>query len=106
MKAEEYEIQPLSDAEIDRLLEFLARERALGKLEELSRDFQFAVVKGKHEKQLLVAMREATEGFGFDVIIENEYRGISDGRSAETLNIARVTLLARMLLLPGGSLGA
>lgn len=81
MKVEEYEIQPLSDAEIDRLLDFLTRERALGKLGELDRDFQFALVKKKHEQQLLVAMREATEGEFFDVIIENEYRGIEDPRS-------------------------
>jgi hypothetical protein len=45
VRTEEYEIQPLSDKEIDRLLDFLGRERALGKLEELARDYQFAVVK-------------------------------------------------------------
>jgi hypothetical protein len=89
LKADEYEIQALSDAEINRLLDFLARERALNKLEHLDRAFQFDIVKKKHEKQLLVAMREATEGFGFDVIIENEYRGISDGSSPETVNIPR-----------------
>jgi tetratricopeptide (TPR) repeat protein len=81
MKVEEYEIQPLSDPEINRLLDFLTRERALGKLEELDRDFQFILVKKKHEQQLLVAMREATEGEFFDVIIENEYRGIEDVKS-------------------------
>jgi tetratricopeptide (TPR) repeat protein len=62
----------------------LTRERALGKLEELDRDFQFALVKKKHEQQLLVAMREATEGEFFDVIIENEYRGIEDTKSPHT----------------------
>jgi tetratricopeptide (TPR) repeat protein len=89
VRAEEYEIQPLSDKEIDRLLDFLTREHALGKLEELARDYQFAIVKEKHEKQLLVAMREATEGYGFDVIIENEYRGIADGKSPTTVNLPR-----------------
>src|SRR4029077_17128161 len=84
LKLEEYEIPPLSDAEIDRLLDFLTRERALGKMEPLDRQFQFAIVKEKHEKQLLVAMREATEGELFDVIIENEYRGISDASSPNT----------------------
>lgn len=89
MKVEEYEIQPLSDAEIDRLLDFLTRERALGKLGELDRDFQFALVKKKHEQQLLVAMREATEGEFFDVIIENEYRGIEDANSQAGSSVAR-----------------
>jgi len=78
MTVDEFEVQPLSDSEIDRLLDYLARENALDKLSELDRDFQFAIVKEKHQKQLLVAMREATEGIGFDAIIQNEYRGIED----------------------------
>ena len=75
-RVNEFEILPLSDGEIDRLLDFLTKERALNKLAELERDFQFAVIKEKHEKELLVAMREATEGENFNAIIEDEYRGI------------------------------
>ena len=83
-KAEEFVVQPLSDAEINRLLDFLKAEGALGELAQLDRDFQFKIVKNKHEKQLLVAMREATagDGAGFDTIIENEYRGIDVEKSA------------------------
>jgi SIR2-like domain len=77
-RVNEYEIEPLSDSEIDRLLDYLTRENALNKLGQLDRDLQFAVVKEKHEKELLVAMREATEGDNFDAIIEDEYRGIPD----------------------------
>jgi len=82
-KAKEFEIDPLSDDEINRLLDFLNAENALDKLAELEREFQFAVVKNKHEKQLLVAMREATagEGVGFDSIIEGEYRSIDEANS-------------------------
>jgi hypothetical protein len=82
-KAEEFEIDPLSDDEINRLLDFLKAEDSLDKLEELDRDFQFAIVKNKHEKQLLVAMREAMagEGVGFDSIIEGEYRSIDEEKS-------------------------
>ena len=79
-RVQEFEIAPLSDSEIDRLLDYLTRERALNKLGELDRDFQFAVIKEKHEKQLLVAMREATEGDNFDAIIESEYRGVQDAQ--------------------------
>jgi tetratricopeptide (TPR) repeat protein len=80
---EEFDVVPLSDGEINRLLDFLAAEGALGELGELDRSFQFSIVKNKHEMQLLVAMREATagEGVGFDAIIENEYRGIDEGQS-------------------------
>ncbi len=69
-------IEPLSDDEINRLLDVLGAENSLDKLKELDRDFQFAIAKKQHEKQLLVAMREATagEGVGFDSIIEGEYR--------------------------------
>ena len=39
---------------------------------------QFAAIKQRHNKELLVVMREATEGSNFDAIIESEYRGIGD----------------------------
>jgi hypothetical protein len=93
MKVDEYEIQPLSDAEIGRLLDLLTREHALGQLEELDRDFQFAIVKEKHEKQLLVAMREATEGDLFDAIITNEYQGIGDVNSPKSSTAKDLYLL-------------
>jgi len=81
LKAEEFDVLPLSDIEINRLLDFLSAEDALGELKHLDRDFQFRIVKNKHEQELLVAMREATagKGVGFDSIIESEYRGIDDG---------------------------
>jgi tetratricopeptide (TPR) repeat protein/cold shock CspA family protein len=83
-RTEEFDVVSLSDGEINRLLDFLSAEGALGELEELDRSFQFSIVKNKHEQQLLVAMREATagEGVGFDAIIENEYRGIDEGQSS------------------------
>jgi hypothetical protein len=75
-KAAEFDIEPLSDDEINRLLDFLASENSLGELAPLDREFQFMIVRNKHEKQLLVAMREAMagEGVGFDSIIEGEIR--------------------------------
>lgn len=80
---EEFVVLPLSDGEINKLLDFLGAEGALGELEPLDRDFQFNIIKNKHEQQLLVAMREATagEGVGFDAIIENEYRAIDEENS-------------------------
>lgn len=75
---QEYQIEHLSDSEIDRLLDFLYRYGALNKLEQLPRDIQHSIVKVRHQKELLVVMREATENNTFDAIIESEYRGIGD----------------------------
>jgi tetratricopeptide (TPR) repeat protein len=78
LSAHEYALDALSDLEIQRLLTLLESQDALGVLKDLDPGLRFAAIKEKHEKQLLVAMREATEGRGFDAIIEDEYRGIQD----------------------------
>lgn len=74
----EFAIAPLSDAEIDRLLECLGRNNALGQLAALDYELQFSTIKVRNQKELLVAMREATEGKAFDAIIEDEYWGLKD----------------------------
>jgi tetratricopeptide (TPR) repeat protein len=74
--AREFALEPLSDPEINRLLDYLAENSALNKLENLSRELQFAQVKQRHLKELLVVMREATEGQSFDAILEGEFHGI------------------------------
>lgn len=80
----EHRIEPLSDPEVSRLLSFLGDNDALGELGHLAPDMRVDAVKKKHEKQLLVVMREVTEGKSFDAIIEDEYRGI-DGESGRRL---------------------
>ena len=72
----EFGIVALSDAEIDRLLAFLDSQHTLGRLADLTPELRQAAIREKHEKELLVAMRELTEGRAFDAIIEDEYRGI------------------------------
>lgn len=67
----------LSDDEIERLLEYLRARRALGKLIDLSHQLQVAAIRNVHEKELLVAMREVTEGASFDAIIEDEYQNVA-----------------------------
>jgi SIR2-like domain len=103
----EFEIEPLSDAEITRLLDALQSQNALGVLGELEPSLRFSIIKERHEQQLLVAMREATEGRGFDAIIEDEYRNIADdfGRRLYAAVccfyrlrvLVRVEVLARLL---------
>ncbi len=78
IRGKEYQIEPLSDPEINRLLDFLGENAALNKLEDLERDLQFSAVKKNYRRELLVAMKEATEGKNFDAILEDEYRGIGD----------------------------
>lgn len=78
VRGKEFEILPLSDGEIDRLLDCLRRNGGLGLLQDLDRQLQFDAIKSKHQKQMLVAMREATEGRSFDAIVEDEFRGIEN----------------------------
>jgi tetratricopeptide (TPR) repeat protein len=79
----EFDLEPLSDPEINRLLDFLGQHSALNQLEHLARDLQFAAIKVNYRKELLVAMRQATEGKSFDAILEDEFRGIKDPVSAK-----------------------
>lgn len=74
----EYQIEALSDPEIDRLLDYLGSNFALNSLEHLDRDLQFSAIKKNYNKELIVALKEATESRSFDAILEDEYRGISD----------------------------
>ena len=75
-RVSEHGLEVLSEGEIERLLDLLAGQGALSRLAELDRPLQRAAIREKSEKQLLVAMREATEGRGFDAIIEDEFRGL------------------------------
>lgn len=83
LAAQEFLLEPLSDAEIERLLDCLAGHHELNKLQPLSRELQVAVIKKSHGKELLVTMREATEDKRFDAILEDEFQGIEDDKCRE-----------------------
>lgn len=76
LRGKEFYVEQLSDPEIHRLLDYLKRHGELNQLEPLSRELQFAAIKKTLGKELLVALREATEGKSFDAILEDEFRGI------------------------------
>lgn len=76
-------LDPLSDAEIDLLLDCLQTSHELNKLEPLPQELRRAVIKEKHGKELLVVMREATEDKRFDAILEDEFFGIKDEKCRE-----------------------
>jgi tetratricopeptide (TPR) repeat protein len=78
LNAREFAIELLSDPEIERLLDCLQKNNELGILEDLSHDLQIAAIKKKYDKQLLVALREATENKSFDAILEDEYINLGD----------------------------
>jgi len=83
ISGKEYEVDPLTDTEIEKLLDCLKENNELNKLEPLTRDLQRAVIREKHGKELLVVMREATEGNQFDAILEGEFYGIGEDKCKE-----------------------
>ena len=95
----EHELQPLSDSEIDRLIACLDNLGALGQLKFLSPALQISSIKYRNQQDLLVTMREATEGRAFDAIIESEFNGIASAVGKDLYSLvaifARLRSLAR-----------
>ncbi|PVU81370.1 SIR2 family protein (plasmid) [Cellulomonas sp. WB94] len=83
IKPFEYLLEPLSDDEITRLLERLETLGELGSLSALSIELRIAAIKQRNQQELLVTMREVTEGKAFDAIIEDEFRNIADPAAQE-----------------------
>ncbi len=107
---EEYELEVLSRPEIERILATLEMNHALGLLAGAGTDAQIAAFETRAEKQLLVAMREATEGKKFDDIVVDEFNSVpsADGQRAYLLICSlhrfgvfvRAALLYRALNIP------
>lgn len=68
-------VGPLTDADIDRLLGVLERERLLGALRHKSPSERRAAFKKQASRQLLVAMLETTSGERFEDKVVNEWAG-------------------------------
>ncbi len=73
----EFQMPNLSRDEIRGVINVLDRENLLGQLKGMNATQRIAEFENKANKQLLVAMREATSGRGFDEIIEDEYRSLT-----------------------------
>ena len=73
---QEFPVRYLSESEIDDLLALLERHGALGLLKDLSVDNRKFAFTNRAERQLLVALHEATLGLAFEEIIVDEFRGI------------------------------
>jgi len=105
LKCKEHLLYPLSEAEIDRLINVLKKNDLLGELENLDDVLRRKILINKHQKELLVIMRETIENNGFDAIIENEFEGI-DNEEAKALygvvaGMHQYGILSRMSLLSG-----
>jgi len=74
----EWLLEPLSDEEIYKLIDALELNGELGVMRDLPLELRFAAIKVKNAQELLVTLREVTEGKAFDAIIEDEYFGIED----------------------------
>lgn len=81
-----YRTPNLDDDEIKLLISKLDENNLLSRLKGMSDSQRFREFKNKAKKQLLVAMKEATNGIPFNKIIENEFDEI-DPLEAKTLCI-------------------
>ena len=66
----------LSQGEVEQLLDLLARHNSLGLLEGKTREQQLKSFLDHADRQLLVALHEATRGKPFEEIIAEEYQGL------------------------------
>jgi hypothetical protein len=66
----------LDDSEIYNLIEKLDENNLLGILKGLSSEARFREFKFRSKKQILIAMKEATNGKSFNEIIQNEFNEI------------------------------
>ena len=72
----ELTVRYLSKSEIHGLLDRLQEHNSLGLLTDKTRDFQFNAFYDSADRQLLVALHEATQGGRFEDIIYEEYKDI------------------------------
>jgi tetratricopeptide (TPR) repeat protein len=100
---EEFELEQLSKREIEAVLGALAAHGKLGYLEDATPEQRIEAFERRAEKQLLVALREATEGRAFDDIVVDEYERIpsADAKRAYLLiaSLHRFNLFTRAAVL-------
>jgi tetratricopeptide (TPR) repeat protein len=89
-------LEKLSDAEINSIITKLNQFNCLGNLKDLTNRERLRRFKEYSDRQLLVALREATEGKDFDQLIVDEYEGIPDAIArAAYFNICALTAFGR-----------
>lgn len=86
----EYEMKYLNDGEIDNLLVLLEKYKSLGYLSNKTREEKKAALAEKSNRELLVALHEATAGKPFEDIMVDEYNSIPD-EEAKSLYVSICT---------------
>ena len=76
-----FDVRKLSPREINDLLNKLDKYGCLGALAELERKEQFKEISEKLDRQLLVALHEATMAKSFQEIIQDEYDNIGERKA-------------------------
>ena len=82
------DIPPLSSSDCDLVIDKLSEFGYLGALQGVSRAEQRREFLGRSQKQLLVALKEATSGRGFDAIIGDEFRTLASDEVRMAYTIA------------------
>lgn len=79
----EYELKYLNDEEIDLLIDKLTLHKSLGYLANKDLSEQREALAEKSNRELLVALHEATAGKPFEDIVINEYNSIPDDEAKD-----------------------
>lgn len=74
---QDYKLKYLNDREINSLLDLLERHKCLGMLERKTKAERVEELSQKANRELLVALYEATQSKPFEVIIRDEYEKIN-----------------------------
>jgi hypothetical protein len=82
------EMPHLDAPDCERIIQKLEQFGKLGDLRGKSKTVQLRQFLGRSKKQLLVAMKEATSGIGFDVILESEFKSLSGENARIAYTIA------------------
>lgn len=77
----ELRVGQLSTPEIEKLVDLLTLHGSLGILQDATRGEQIQAFTKKADRQLLVALHEATRGLPFEQIIFDEYEGVVPERA-------------------------
>ncbi len=82
------EMPSLEKPDCERIIQKLDQFGKLGDLQGRSQMDQLRQFLGRSRKQLLVAMKEATSGIGFNTILENEFKSLSGENARIAYTIA------------------
>lgn len=80
-KPQDFRLANLAPSEIEDLVTILGRHDSLGLLSTHTREQQIEAFKKRADRQLLVALHEATRGKAFEEIVHDEYLGIGSDRA-------------------------